>query len=181
MGEAYNRVVSICLKNFPKKPSSIGVWLLFCHGFDSIFCVGVDRRQPLLRAKRSQSSPMPGGLTFITDLAVSSNGAPCRRFPCPLFKGKNTDIALKVQTDKNVAAGICSVQGTVGGIPLPWSVPAAAGFPQVSKAGNVYTYKMRFPVSSLYPSVRSTVTWKVNAPDGSNIFCFKMPVVLRSV
>jgi len=124
--------------------------------------------------------PCPGGLTPISDLQVSSKGVQCERFPCVLFKGEDTLISLKVNTDKDVAAGTPAVLGTVGGVPLPWSVPAAEGYPQVTKEGDVSTYVMKFPVSAMYPSVRSTVTWKLNLEDGTNIFCFRMAVVLKA-
>jgi len=184
MGEAYNWVVSICLKTFfPTLDSAF--WALNCNcsvmmasvmffvaalvaiSFSSVECA--------LRPRRC-----PGGLTFISNLEVSSNGVACTRFPCKLIKGADTDISLQVTTTKNVATGTPNVMGTVGRIPLPWAVPAAAGYPQVTKVGDVSTYKMRFPVSSLYPSIRSTVTWKLNAPDGSNIFCFRMAVALSA-
>merc|ERR1712168_3707 len=124
--------------------------------------------------------PCPGGLTFIENFAVSSNGVACEKFPCTLFKGADTTISLQVTTDKDVAAGTPNVMGTVGGVPLPWAVPAAEGYPHVTKNGDVYTYVMKFPVSALYPSVRSLVTWKLNLPDGTNIFCFRMAVTLTA-
>jgi len=128
--------------------------------------------------------PCPGGLTPISDLTVSSNDEPCTKFPCDLYKGKDTEISLKVEVDDRKGSpcdGAPHVLGTVGGVPLPWAVPAADGFPVCEKVGNMWLYKMRFPVSDLYPSVRSIVTWKINKQDGTNIFCFRMAVALKAL
>ena len=76
--------------------------------------------------------------------------------------------------------GVTNVMGIIGGVPLPWAVPAADGFPVCEKVGNMWLYKMRFPVSGLYPSIRSTVTWKINNKDGNNMFCFRMAVALTA-
>lgn len=73
-----------------------------------------------------------------------------------------------------------TVHGTVGGIPLPWAVPAAAGYPKVVTIPGGYSYTMKFPVSSVYPSVRSTVTWDGKDNNGDSIYCFRMPVELRT-
>jgi len=74
-----------------------------------------------------------------------------------------------------------TVHGTVGGIPLPWAVPAAEGYPKVVAIAGGYSYSIKFPVSSVYPSIRSVVTWDGRvSPNGESIYCFKMPVILRT-
>lgn len=124
--------------------------------------------------------PCPGGITGVQELAVSSDGEACTRFPCSLYKGKYTTISLKVTTSKDVSAGVPKVSGVVGGIPLPWSVPAADGFPVTAKDGDTWSYTMKFLVSSAYPSIRSPVTWQVLDANSEKIFCFKIAVMLKT-
>ena len=86
-------------------------------------------------------------------------------------------FCLFLQTTKNVATGSPALTATgIFGrrVPIPISINPAAGYPQVSRAGNVWTYKTRFPVSRMWPTIRSTIVSKLNAPDGSNIFCFRI-------
>jgi len=123
----------------------------------------------------------PGGKPFIETLEVSSNGVDCTGFPCALFKGKDTTLTATFHTDKAMDDSMLpSVRGTVGGIPLPWAVPAAEGYPKVVAIAGGYSYSIKFPVSSVYPSVRSTVTWDGRDSNGESIYCFKMPVILRT-
>ena len=80
-----------------------------------------------------------------------------------------------------MSAGVPSVKGVIGGIPLPWAVPAADGFPKITNlGGNKWAYVMKFSVSSTYPSIRSQVTWKVVDPNDEAIFCFRIAVALAS-
>jgi len=124
--------------------------------------------------------PCPGGKPFIETLEVSSNGVDCTGFPCALFKGKDTILTATFHTDKAMDDTPPSVRGTVGGIPVPWAVPAAEGYPKVVAIAGGYSYTIKFPVSSVYPSVRSTVSWDGRDSNGESIYCFKMPVILRN-
>jgi len=120
------------------------------------------------------------GITRIQSLHVSSDGDDCTRYPCKLYKGKFATISVEVTTDKDVAAGSPKVSGVIGGIPLPWSVPAAPNYPIVTnKGGGKWSYVMKFGVSATYPSVQSRVTWKVEN-DGDSIFCFRIGIMLTT-
>jgi len=189
MGEAYNWVVSICLKvrkfksRHPSncrpssrlKPAMMAIPLVLMAFLVASLTTGAESIALTLR------NQCPGGKPFITSLEVSSNGIDCPVFPCALYKGEYTLLTVTVQTDKAMDASMVpTVYGTIGGVPLPWAVPAAPGYPKVVPIAGGYSYSMKFPVSGSYPSIRCAVKWSVKDSNGDDIYCFRMPVQLRT-
>jgi len=109
----------------------------------------------------------------------------CTNYPCKLVKGQDATFELDFMADPSVfqvgdefKSNIYGYLGAASKVPIPWR---ADGIPEItSKGGNLFHFKLTFPVAAHWPATRAAVLWDSKNGAGQTLFCFKVVVELVS-
>ncbi|KAL4238774.1 Phosphatidylglycerol/phosphatidylinositol transfer protein [Mactra antiquata] len=105
---------------------------------------------------------------------------PCDAEPCVLHHGTNISMGINFAAKENTTTAKTVVHGIIGGVPVPFPVPADCcanhnlECPVV--AGTTVQYNNYVYCSPDYPKIRLAVKWEVQDDNGKDLFCFIVPV-----
>ncbi|XP_022090589.1 epididymal secretory protein E1-like [Acanthaster planci] len=111
----------------------------------------------------------------------------CPTPPCTVIKGNNVSFAIDftMKSDQMAKTANTSVHGLIDGVLLPYKTAytdacdkANIKCPLMPSSKNLYEAKLY--VKKDYPSLELYVQWELLDQDKKDIFCFKLPVIIKS-
>jgi len=141
-------------------------------------CVGLPLGSAIDPASCGSDKPTPEPGTVNVVSAET-----CTRYPCPLVKGQDVTFELDFKADPSVfqigdefKSAINGYLGVASKVPIPWN-PLAV--PEItSKGGNLFHFKLTFPVNTYWPATKARVHWHSKNGAGVTLFCFQIVVQL---
>ncbi|KAL4238775.1 Phosphatidylglycerol/phosphatidylinositol transfer protein [Mactra antiquata] len=105
---------------------------------------------------------------------------PCDKDPCVLHHGTNATLALSFLAKENATEANSVVHGIIGGVPVPFPMPADGCTNHNLKcpivAGTTIQYNNYIYISPEYPKIRVAVKMEIQDENKQDIICFIIPL-----
>lgn len=112
------------------------------------------------------------------------NVSPCPAQPCELHKGQTYSVNVTFTSGIQSQNSTAQVHGILAGMPVFFPIPepdgCKCGISCPIQKDKTYSYLNKLPVKSEYPSLKLVVEWKLQDDKDQNLFCWRIPVEIKS-
>lgn len=107
---------------------------------------------------------------------------PCPQEPCIFQKGSSVNVSVTFTSNVAIQNATTKVYGIIAGAKISFPQPpyACQNMTCPVPASKTVSYKNSVNVLKIYPSLSLVVQWEVVDTNGKMVFCFDVPVQIKS-